>query len=159
MTEKAAGLAAELHELTELAEAHHASGAAAADLQALLAEETVYNTAAMGHHDELHHNIGEMEMCSQAGQPPAMADFEEAIEAIEEELANHKANIEAASDLAAAQVEEIRHEGAFGPLLADAATAEGKISATAGDFSCPHHGDEPEGHDDAPDEHDDETAS
>ena len=87
-------------------------------------------------------------MCSNAGQPPATADFQDTIESIEEELGDHKANVEAAADLAAAQVEETRHESALGPLLLDAATAEEKVSATAGDFSCPHHGDEPEGHDD-----------
>lgn len=127
---------AEVTELDELAGDHDGTVTGAADLDAILAEESAYATAADEIYEHIEHVLGEMAECHHDGTPPDLAAVGAALGDLEDELAGHATAMAAAADVAAATTEEQRHQSAVVAIIAVFNAGHDALHETAGDYMC-----------------------
>lgn len=136
MTPLVESFEAEVTELDELAEAHDGTVAAAADLDAIAAEESAYAIAADEIYEHIEHVLGEMAECHHNESPPDLTDLGAALTDLEDELADHATTMAAAADVAAATTEEQRHQSAVVAIVAVFDSGHDALHETAGDYMC-----------------------
>ncbi len=127
---------AEVAELDELAQAHDGAVAGAADLDAIVAEETAYATEADEIYEHIEHLLGEMAECHHDGNPPDLAAVGAALGDLQDELAVHATAMAGAADVAAATTEEQRHQSEIVAIVGVFDAGHDALHATAGDYMC-----------------------
>lgn len=130
----------EVSALLAMVGSHKTTIDGAVDLIAVSTAEGTYKTMMAGHHDEIHHALGEMASCQQDdGTAPQTDDLGNELENLEAELATHVTNMMSPTDLSAAQTEETRHNTAITAIITKMTTHHGELESSASTYMCTEH--------------------